>query len=377
MNKKYEQLMDTYPLGKGLTLRNRLVMSPMHTWSSNDDFTVSNEELAYYQERSAGVGLLITGCVPVDNRGIGFTGQMAAFSDEYMSSLSDLAKATKKGGATSILQIFHAGNKAVQEIIPNGDIVSSSSVKTPSSAFAPSVTPRQLTEKEIYEIIKAFGETTRRAIEAGFDGVEIHGAHGFLLQNFTSPYFNQRNDQWGGSIENRLKFSTEVVREIQNVIKEHATRPFIVGYRLSPDEEQEDGLRMTDTYELIEQLIKEGIGYIHASLINALEARPFHEDKEKTYLELIVKSVDRRVPLVAAGSIQTANDALMAFERGLPLIAIGHGLVINPDWVEKVQNGNENEIENSLKKSKIEHLKIPAKLWNVIEASGTWFSIEE
>ena len=180
-------------------------------------------------------------------------------------------------------------------------------------------------------MIHSFGETTRRAIEAGFDGVEIHGAHGFLLQNFFSPFFNRREDEWGGSLENRLRFPLAVVQEVKNVIKKHATKPFILGYRISPDEHQPGGLRMQDTYELINRLIEANVDYVHASLANALSSKPVDSQDDKTYLELIGEHVKDRVPVIAAGSMITADDVKMALDKGLSLAAIGHTLIMNPD----------------------------------------------
>lgn len=180
-------------------------------------------------------------------------------------------------------------------------------------------------------MIRAFGETTRRAIEAGFNGVEVHGAHGFLLQNFFSPFFNRREDEWGGSLENRLRFPLAVVQEKKNVIEKYATKPFIFGYRISPDEHEEGGLRMKDTYELINRLIEADVDYVHASLADALSSKPVDSQGEKTYLELIVEHVNGRVPVIAAGSMVTADDVATALDKGLSLAAIGHTLIMNPD----------------------------------------------
>ncbi|QYK65465.1 MULTISPECIES: NADH-dependent flavin oxidoreductase [Paenibacillus] len=377
MNAKYNNLIESLTLNNGITLRNRVVMSPMTTWSSNDDYTISDEEVKYYQKRVNGVGLVITGCTHVQPNGIGFTHEFAGYDDTFTPSLRKLADAAKSGGAAAVLQIFHAGNKALPALTPNGDVVSSSALETEATVFAPSVTPRALSHDEILEVIQAFGETTRRAIEAGFDGVEIHGAHGFLLQNFFSPFFNRREDQWGGSLENRLRFPLAVIQEMRTVIKKHATKPFILGYRISPDEPMEGGLRMKDTYILIDRLIEEGVDYVHASLADALSSKPVDSQDEKTYLELIVEHVDGRLPVMAAGSLVTPDQVATALDKGISLAAIGHALIINPDWVEKVQEGKEAELETAIKISKVSELELPEKLWNAIQASGPWFKIEE
>ena len=376
MNEKYSNLMESFTFKNGVTLRNRVVMAPMTTWASNDDYTVSDEELNYYKKRVTGVGMVITGCTRVQPNGIGFANEFAAYDDSFIPSLRKLAEATKSGGAQAILQIFHAGNKALPAFTPNGDVVSSSALETEATAFAPSVTPRELSHDEIMEVIHAFGEMTRRAIEAGFDGVELHGAHGFLLQNFMSPFFNRREDQWGGSLENRLRFPVAVIREIKSVIKKLATKPFTLGYRISPDEPQEGGLRMQDTYALIERLIEEDVDYVHASLASALSSKPVDSQDEKTYLELIVEKANGRIPVLAAGSMVTPDDVASGLDKGLSLAVVGQGLIMNPDWIEKVQNGQESEIQTTIKASTVSELELPEKLWGVIQASGPWFKLE-
>jgi 2,4-dienoyl-CoA reductase-like NADH-dependent reductase (Old Yellow Enzyme family) len=377
MNIKYSNLFESFTFKNGITIKNRVVMAPMTTWSSNDDYTISDEEVKYYKRRVNGVGLVITGCTHVQPNGIGFTNEFAAYDDKFIPSLRKLADAAKSGGAPALLQIFHAGNKALSALTPDGEVVSSSAVETEATAFAPSVLPRELSHDEIMEVIHAFGETTRRAIEAGFDGVELHGAHGFLIQNFFSPFFNRREDQWGGSLENRMRFPLAVVQEVKNVIAKYATKPFILGYRISPDEHEEGGLRMKDTYALINRLIEADVDYVHASLDNALSSKPVDSQDEKTYLELIVEHVNGRVPVMAAGSMVTPDDVATALDKGLTLVAIGHALIMNPDWVEKVQNEQESEIQTAIKASKVSELELPEKLWGVIQASGPWFKIEE
>ncbi|AIQ58698.1 NADH-dependent flavin oxidoreductase [Paenibacillus borealis] len=376
MNTNYDNLLESFSFKNGISLRNRVVMSPMTTWASNDDYTISDDEVNYYRRRVAGVGLVITGCTHVQPNGIGFTNEFAAYDDKFIPSLRRLADAAKSGGAAAVLQIFHAGNKALPDLTPNGDVVSSSAVETEATGFAPSVTPRELSHDEILEVIHAFGETTRRAIEAGFDGVEIHGAHGFLVQNFFSPFFNRREDDWGGSLENRLRFPLAIVKEMKKVIEKHAAKPFIFGYRISPDEHQIGGIRMKDTYVLIERLIEAEVDYVHASLPDALSSKPVDSQDDKTYLELIVEHVNSRIPLLAAGSMATPDDVATGLDKGLNLAVIGHALITDPDWIEKVQRGQESEIQTAIKASNINKIELPEKLWDVIQASGPWFNIE-
>lgn len=372
------KLFETYTFANGITLENRVVMAPMTTWSANDDGTVSDEEVAYYRRRANGVGLVLTGCTHVTPNGIGFTGEFASWDDRFVPSLRRLAEAAKSGGAPAVLQIFHAGNKAVPEdLIPDGKVVSASSLKAPAGPFnSGEVKARALTSDEIVEFVSAFGEATRRAIEAGFDGIELHGAHAFLIQNFFSPLYNQREDEWGGSLANRMRFPLAIVREVKRIISEHAARPFLLGYRVSAEESEPGGLRIDDTYALIDHLIDGGIDYVHVSLPDLLGTKPLGGTDDRTVAELVSSRVAGRIPVVAAGQIRTPGQANEAFDLGLSLVAIGQGLVINPEWVELASRGEDILIENGLRTSTIPDIALPAKLLDVIEATAGWFEVE-
>ncbi len=175
------------------------------------------------------MGLVITGCTHVTPNGIGFTNEFAAYDDKFMPGLRKLAQAAKSGGAPAILQIFHAGNKALPELTPNGEVVSSSALETEVTAFAPSVLPRELSHEEILEIIHAFGETTRRAIEAGFDGVELHGCSWIFNAKLLLTFLQQtRRSKWGGSLENRMRFPLAIVQEVKNVIEKACNKTVYV-----------------------------------------------------------------------------------------------------------------------------------------------------
>jgi 2,4-dienoyl-CoA reductase-like NADH-dependent reductase (Old Yellow Enzyme family) len=374
MSEQMNLLFQPFTFKKGLTVSNRVAMAPMTTWTSNDDYTISEDEVKHYRARVKGVGLVITGCTRVTPNGIGFTHEYAAYDDSFLPSLKKLAAAAKSNGAPAILQLYHAGNKAIPELSPNGDLVSASAVEVGSMPFVKGETiPRPLTQEEILDIIKAFGETTRRAIEAGFDGVELHGAHGFLLQNFFSPLFNQRTDEWGGSAENRMRFPLEVVKEVQRVISEYATKPFLLGYRISPEEPQPESYKIKDIYPLLDKLIELEIDYLHASLFHVLEARPIGAAEGKTIAELLLDYVDGRIPVAAAGGIKKPADAAQAIELGLAFVAIGQALVINPNWIELAANGE--QVNEALSLSKLPELAIPKKLWTVIDAAKGWFQL--
>lgn len=378
MTNKHPSLFSPFMLTEKIKLRNRIVMAPMTTWSANPDGTISEQELEFYKRRSQNVGLVITGCTYVTPSGIGFTHEFAAYDDRFINSLEKLAAAAQSGGAPAILQIFHAGNKAIPELVPNNDVISASASSVKSGDFMNRVVQsREMTENEIQETIRAFGDVTKRAIKAGFDGVELHGAHGFLLQNFFSPLFNQRNDRWGGDLEGRMRFPLAVLQEVKNVVYEYATKPFAIGYRISPEESVTGGLRIEDTYKLLDRLISSGISYIHTSLVSINDSYPVESPNGPRTIELILNHIAGRVPVIAAGKIRTPSQAQEAISTGLPLVAIGKGLVINPEWVTLAESGRGHEIQTTLNPQLVPELTIPDKLWDQIQASkGTgWFPL--
>ncbi len=370
---KHRKLFEQITLAPNLVLRNRIAMAPMTTWASNDDGTVSDDEEAYYRLRAQDVGLVITGCTHVQENGIGFTGEFAAHDDRFIPSLTRLATAAKSGGAPAFLQIFHAGVKTLPALV--SDVVGASAVEGEAGPFAPALMPRPLREEEILEVIQAFADATRRAIIAGFDGVELHGAHGFLIQNFFSPHTNRRNDRWGGSLENRMRFPLAVVDAVKSVIEAHADRPFALGYRISVEEGNEGGLRITDSLQLIDRLIDGGVSYVHASLGSALDQRPVDDTSGRTIVRILHDYIAGRVPLIAAGQIRTAEQAERAIDEGLSLVALGQGLVMNPDWVAHARVGRDSDVKLSVSFQDVARLTIPQRLWTIIEDTPGWFNV--
>ena len=333
---------------------------------------------SYYARRSHGVGMVVTACAYVTPNGKGFHGEFGADSDEMIPSLRRLASTIKEQGAKAVLQIFHGGRMCPPELVPNGDVVSASAVQAeegPPPAM-PRAIPRELTESEIKSIIDAFGEATRRAIEAGFDGVEIHGANGYLIQQFFSPHSNRRTDSWGGSLEKRMSFPLAIVDEVKKVINKHAKRPFLLGYRFSPEEASTPGITMSDTLEFVDALSDKELDYLHVSLMDFWSKPRRGVDDSRSRLELIQERVGNRVPIIGVGSIRTADDALKALQSGIPLIALARELIMDPDWVNKILEGRESEIATTLSQHDQKRLVIPDPLWQAIMNTPGWFPVE-
>ncbi|MGE6629576.1 NADH-dependent flavin oxidoreductase [Bacillus sp. NPDC077027] len=372
MKKDFEPLFEPFTFPGGVTINGRIVVAPMTHFGSNDDGTTSDEEIDFITARSSEMGMVITACANVTPDGKAFSGQPSIARDYDMPGLKKLATAIQTKGTKAIVQIHHGGSQAIPVLIPNGDVVAPSDVYKDGEKVA-----RALTEEEIIHIIHSFKDATRRAIEAGFDGVEIHGANGYLLQQFYSPHSNQRTDKWGGTDEKRLTFPIAVVDAVKEAITEHASEPFIFGYRLSPEEPETPGLTMAETFKLVDALKEKGLDYLHVSLMEIDAKARRGADTNKTRMALLAERCGNQLPLIGVGQVITPQDALNAYKNGIPLIAMARELLVDPDWAVKVKEGREDEIETVIQLSKKDTYRIPNGLWSVLETSKGWVSIKD
>lgn len=367
------KFLEPYQFKNGVSLRNRVLMAPMTTSSSSPEGEVTEDELIYYLVRSSGPGAVITACAYISSEGQAFPNGMSIAKDSHIEGLSKLAKAIKLQGAKAILQIYHGGRMSRKTFNGSRQPVSPSPIRA-ERKWADS--PKELTAGGITILIHQFGEAVRRAIEAGFDGVELHGANTYLLQQFFSPHSNQRSDKWGGSIENRVQFPLEVVKYCQEIIKEYSTEPFILGYRFSPEEIETPGIRLDDTYYLLDALIDEDIDYLHMSVNYYYQPSLVgFREYDKQVPKQISQYVNNRVPLISVGSIKQSSDATEALKHS-DLISLGRQLVIDPKWVQKIEQNEEDTIETSLRLSEKHSYHLPENLWRTISGSRNWFPIQ-
>ncbi|WP_189068595.1 NADH-dependent flavin oxidoreductase [Deinococcus radiotolerans] len=355
-------LFEPYTFRSGVQVRNRLALAPMTTTSADPDDNVSAAELDYIARRSAGVGLVITAVAYVTPGGKGFPGQFGAEHDGRLDSLRALAGRIKAAGARAVLQIFHAGHNAPPELV-GGDVTSASDVPS-TQAHRAHVPVRALSSDEVAAIVRDFGHATRRAIDAGFDGVEIHGANGYLIQQFVSAHSNRREDQWGGTPEKRLAFPLAIIDEVQRA-RAQAPQPFLIGYRFSPEEPQDQGLTMHDTFALLDALRERHLDYVHVSL-HEYDATPRRGgDPDRTRLQQIAEHLGD-TPLIGVGNIWTPADAQRALDLGATFVALGRALLLDPEWVQKVQAGRANDLRTTFTPADRDALTLPEPMWGVL-----------
>lgn len=371
MNPHYEKLFEPFTFKSGVKLDNRILMSPMTTSSSFENGMFTTDEHLYYQRRG-GVGAIITGCAHVREDGK-FASSPSAATDENIDSLRKMAQTIQNAGSKAILQIFHVGRMESSSNLRGLQPVSASAI--PAERQGAEV-PRELSDAEVVEIVQDFGEATRRAIEAGFDGVELHGANTYLIQQFFSPHSNRRNDYWGGSLKKRMNFPVEVVNAAKQAVEKYATKPFVLGYRISPEEVEEPGITIEDTIALMKKLTIYDLDYFHVSTGNIFQSSLRDEMNKKAVLARIQNAVGDDVPIIGVGSIIQPEDAVQAMdEMGVPLIALGRELIVEPDWLQKVKDGNEDTIRTIIHSDNREDLNIPDAMWSYVKSRSGWLPI--
>lgn len=325
---------DKLELRSGVTLKNRLFMSPMTTQQSFYNGTVTQDEIKYYADRAKGLGAVITGAANVQDGGKGWPGELSIAHDEMLPELSQLAKAIQGQGAKAIVQIFHGGRMTHRATLSGEQPVSASAV----AALRPDAeTPRAMTIDEIHATIAAFGVATRRAIQAGFDGVELHGANTYLIQQFFSPHSNRRTDEYGGSREKRYRFIKELLDSVFTAVDQYADRPFIVGYRFSPLEFEEPGIRFDDTLWLLDQLKASRLDYLHMSL-NRYDRSEKGAADTRSMLARAHERLDGSMPLIGVGGVRTRADVEGVLQSA-DAVAIGQQLLYDPTWAVKLADG--------------------------------------
>ncbi|MGL4338154.1 MAG: FAD-dependent oxidoreductase, partial [Turicibacter sp.] len=331
---------------KHMTIKNRIIMPPMGSnhGGANGEFVESH--IKYYEQRAkGGTGLIIVenACVdfPLGSNG---TTQIRINHDSFIPGLYKLTETLHKYGTSVALQINHSGASAMPSRIDGLQPVSASTIPSKTGGAI----PRALSKDEIEEIAVKYAQAARRAQLAGFDAVEIHGGHSYLICQFLSPLYNDRTDEFGGSIENRTRFAKMVIEKVRAQVG-----PFFpILFRISADELLEGGNTLDDTLEILEFLDDEIDIYnvsaaLNDSVYQQIDAM-YLEDGWRAYMSLAVKEKFNK-PTITTGNIRTAAVAEEILASGkADLIGMGRGLIADPNWVNKVKKGEEHTIRKCI-----------------------------
>jgi len=314
---------------KGLGLKNRLVMPPMGTDLATNKGEVTDKHLAYYKPRAREIGLVIVEHSYVDLGGRFTATQIGIHEDDLVPGLRRLVNAIHDSGAAAAIQINHSGGKCIEAFCGSQPV-------GPSSVKFWKETPRGLEVSEIRGLVQRFGEASRRAVEAGFDAVEIHAAHGWLLNEFASPLTNKRMDQYGGSLENRFRFPLEVVEEVRKRVGEE----YPVFFRLGADDFTPGGLTIEESKTMAPTIVEAGVDVMDIS--GGICGIYHPTNKGPGFFIPIAEEIKKvvSVPVIGVGGIRTAELADQYIREGrVDLVAIGRALMNDPDWgVKAVQS---------------------------------------
>ncbi len=352
-------LFNPITLKSGVSLRNRIFMAPMTIAASFENGMITGDEIAYYEMRSKEVGAVITACAYVSFEGKAWKGGPSADSDDMIPGLAKLASSIQKNGAKAILQLYHGGRMVRKDAIGGGQNVSASAVIHPQNK---SDMPKALTHDEITDMIAKFADATKRAIDAGFDGVELHGANGYLLQQFLSPHSNVRTDEWGGNLKNRMNFPLAVVEAAKKKIEEYATKPFVLGYRITPEESDVDGIKLEDALAFIAELKNLNcLDYLHVSWGNLPASTSNDSNNQEPVAVKIKKITQDDLVLITNGNISSKEDLSNISESGVEMVAVGRPLILDPNWVSKIEA--DSSVRTALTRSTLHEIKVPQALW--------------
>jgi len=314
------------PLTVGhLSLKNRIVMPPM----ANDLASIRGEVtvplIAHYTRRAAGVGLVIVEHSYVAKDGKLSSKQLGIYDDTLINGLANLAESIHAKGTPVCIQINHAGRRASSSICGSHPVAPSAIAASDTNEV-----PRALEKHEIRHLVRLFGDAARRARKAGFDAVEVHGAHGFLLSQFASPLTNRRMDEYGGSFEKRIRFPLEVVEEARATVGSD----FPLLYRLGAYDGQEGGATISECQAFSRRLVQAGVSIVDVSG-GLVGSRPEGMSNQGYFLPLAekIRQAVGGVPVIGVGGIRDAKFADKAIRQGrVDLVAVGRAILADPDW---------------------------------------------
>lgn len=341
-----------------------LMLAPMTTYSSHPNGVVSPDELTYIEARArAGFDWIATAACCVHPSGWAFDGQWQAWDAPHQASIKAMADVIRKAGSKSILQIHHGGRQCPSRLC--GEPVSASAVRP----LRPNAeTPRALTLFEIEAIIESYIQAAKMARDAGYDGVEIHGANTYLIQQFVSPHSNRRTDIYG---RDRCLFAERIARGIVQAVGSD----IVVGYRFSPEEAEFPGIRMEHTFELLDRLIPLGLDYLSVSL-RRYDMSSLHGTDATPITQRIARHLASRVPLVTVGQVFQWSDVEAALALGAQSVAVGKAAILNPEWPSMARSGS--PMRRAFPKvGAAKDLVLPAGLERKILSVPGWFPMED
>tara|TARA_B100000508_G_scaffold24343_1_gene17475 strand:- start:4465 stop:5484 length:1020 start_codon:yes stop_codon:yes gene_type:complete len=298
------------------------MLAPLTNEQSNEDGSLSDQEFHWLTKRAeGGFGLVMTCASHVQSIGKGFPGQLGIFSDELEEGHRRLAAEINSYNALSVVQLHHAGMRSPENVIGAKPVCPSDNEKTGA---------RALQLEEVIQLRNDFITAAKRAQKWGYDGVEIHGAHGYILTQFLSSSINQRSDEYGGDLQGRSKLLFEII----NGVRKACGKDFLVGVRLSPER---FGMKLTEVKEIAQRIIDEGqVDFLDISLWDSFKLPEEEEHQDKTLLEHFTSLDRKNVKLTVAGNIRSGEDVKKILDSHVDFVTIGRAAILHHDFPKRV-----------------------------------------
>jgi 2,4-dienoyl-CoA reductase-like NADH-dependent reductase (Old Yellow Enzyme family) len=321
---EYGELFSPITFRGGAVARGRMCLAPLTNLQSHDDGTLSDDERRWLERRAEGGFAIVETCAAhVSEEAKGFDGQLGVWSDHHLPRLTELAAGLQAGGALGLVQLYHGGVRSPARLTGRQPWSASEFTEDRPNFEA----PRAGTEADIAAAIESFVAAAIRSHRAGFAGVELHAAHGYLLSQFLSATMNRRNDEWGGDIAGRAR----LVRTIAQKIRAALPSSFVLGVRISPEDFGfARGLDLDESLQVARWLADDGADFIHLSLWDVARNTLKRPDQHPT--RLFRAAVPEEVKIVVAGNVWTPAEALAQLGLGADMVALGRAGILNPDW---------------------------------------------
>lgn len=319
---------------KDMEVKNRIVMAPMCMYSAENDGIANDWHYVHYVSRAVGgVGLILQEATAVEARGRISSNDLGLWDDNQIEGLKKIVEAVKKNGALMGVQLAHAGRKCEAE---NEQLIAPSSISFSEEYRL----PREMTKEDIKTVIKAFRDATNRCLKVGYDVIEIHGAHGYIINEFLSPVTNKRTDEYGGSAENRARFLKEVLHAVREVWPQE--KPLIL--RVTAEDYVEEGNHPEDLAQLINLVKDEGVDLINVSSGGLVNIAPkAYQGYQVKFAEIIKEKTG--LPVIAGGLIIDPHMAEEILQNNrADMIFFGRALLRNPYWPLQADHELGNEI---------------------------------
>ncbi len=316
-------LFEPMTFARGPAMKNRFMLAPLTNTQSHEDGTLSDDEYHWLTMRAeGGFGLTMTCASHVQKVGQGFPGQLGIFDDRHLPGLTRLAEGIKDQGSVSAVQLHHAGMRTPHELIDEKPVCPSDDDETGA---------RALSTAEVEQLTEDFIAAAVRAEKAGFESAELHGAHGYILCQFLSAEINRRDDQYGGSLENRSRIIFDIIAGI----RERCGADFNLGIRLSPER---FGMKLAEVVEVTQRLMKEGaVDYIDMSLWDVFKEPEETEFKGRSLMSYFTELDRGNVRLGVAGKVRAPADAVRCLEDGVDYVLLGRAAILHHDFPNKMK----------------------------------------